>query len=1342
MRSGNPLFRLISLGAGPHTPPDVALRVRIANVLSILLGIMLGVFITITSHPVLVLVMIVATACLLGAPFINGFGYTQVGRTLTCIVGPLVIVFIVAAFTNLPADRLQILRLFIFAILLLPIILFTQNETTAKVAALAVTTACFFGAPFANGRLALFDYNASNSPLVVYALFYYITPAFFILLTIWGLLTVNRADTRLLNRLLGEQQAQNDALRQKEMELAQALARQEEAVRESLVAQEQLAHSKAELEQKAQGLLANKDNMRRMVRRLRINQVELEQKQAELEEKQYIDAGLARLAEAARVQYNTPTNDWAETVLNQLMAYVQGSQGALYVANTQGGFTLTAGYAQNAHNVFGAHFKLGEGMPGEAARQQKAITLTGEAVGHVRVKTGLYEIQPECIVALPLVFQQTVQGVLEMTFLVKPPARVHMFLEACGQSLAVYIQSIRSQREIQTLLNEARLRADQLQRQEETLHATITDLREAQEEMLRAQQDLALQEANLKGLINNTEDSIILIDRNYRIILMNEAIKARYKKMGKYLAVGEVVLNYIEPETRAQWRMYYDQGLAGQRLFFNAPRQDDGVEHFIDYHINPIVNRQGEVIGVSVFSRDVTARMVAENALRESETRLRQMNENLAHEVEMATRDVRLNLAILRTTLETTTDGILVVDNHHHIIDFNKKFAELWRLPPEAVKELRNRTILQHAYEQLIDADGFRHLITQVVDHEVPATSHLLEFKDGRWMMMYSQTPIGANEGISRVWSFRDITEWRQAEMMLRENEERFRLFFDITNEGIVIHEQGICIDANPAMAAMLGAPVDDLIGSNVFEFVDKSYHEKAWNSLRNTDAASYEIELVAKDGRRISAELVARNLVYKGRIVRAAVVRDLTVRKMAEEQLLAIARATPIPIIIFRWTDGIVLYVNEQSEKLFGWEANTLLGTIAANLYFYPHDIPRIAAALLETKGQLNNFEIAARHGSNNEEVWVLVNTERITFRGERAVLMGCFDITQRKAAEQELAKAYSDLKATKNQLALSEKLALLGQLVAGVAHEINTPLSATKASAQTVTELLPNALRMVVDLVPRLSAAELDAFTELLRRERRKQNQLSTKEERAFRKRIEAALTNMRIEQAEDMARVIAELATPETLDTYLAVFENDHAVGMLETLARITQIQQGLDNIILASDKTRGIVQALRRYTHTTTEDAVEPVNLLDNINTILLLYAYQIRKQAKLHTTFESNLVTMGNSDKLGQVWTNLVTNALQAMEPGGLLEIELTHENGKAIVRVTDSGKGIPPEVMPRLFTPFFTTKAKGEGTGMGLNICKEIVEACGGTIGVQSRPGKTTFTVTLPLVHTPEKLTV
>jgi two-component system NtrC family sensor kinase len=103
------------------------------------------------------------------------------------------------------------------------------------------------------------------------------------------------------------------------------------------------------------------------------------------------------------------------------------------------------------------------------------------------------------------------------------------------------------------------------------------------------------------------------------------------------------------------------------------------------------------------------------------------------------------------------------------------------------------------------------------------------------------------------------------------------------------------------------------------------------------------------------------------------------------------------------------------------------------------------------------------------------------------------------------------------------------------------------------------------------------------------------------------------------------------------------------------------------------------------------------------------------------------------DELNQVWTNLIHNALQAMDYKGILTINATQQDTKVIITITDTGKGIPREIQDKIFEPFFTTKPTGEGSGLGLDIVQKIIEKHEGEIEVESMPGKTTFTVSLPI---------
>ena len=104
--------------------------------------------------------------------------------------------------------------------------------------------------------------------------------------------------------------------------------------------------------------------------------------------------------------------------------------------------------------------------------------------------------------------------------------------------------------------------------------------------------------------------------------------------------------------------------------------------------------------------------------------------------------------------------------------------------------------------------------------------------------------------------------------------------------------------------------------------------------------------------------------------------------------------------------------------------------------------------------------------------------------------------------------------------------------------------------------------------------------------------------------------------------------------------------------------------------------------------------------------------------------------------LNQVWTNIIDNAIYALDKGGELDIETFRHNNDVKVRITDNGAGIPPEVQSRIFEPFFTTKKTGDGTGIGLDLVNRIVKSHQGDIKVTSEPGKTVFTICLPIVQT------
>jgi signal transduction histidine kinase len=160
---------------------------------------------------------------------------------------------------------------------------------------------------------------------------------------------------------------------------------------------------------------------------------------------------------------------------------------------------------------------------------------------------------------------------------------------------------------------------------------------------------------------------------------------------------------------------------------------------------------------------------------------------------------------------------------------------------------------------------------------------------------------------------------------------------------------------------------------------------------------------------------------------------------------------------------------------------------------------------------------------------------------------------------------------------------------------------------------------------------------------------------------------------------------------------------------------------------------LVAAIKDYTHMD-RAAVEDVDVHDGIDSTLTMLKFRIKHEpVTIERHYDRTLppVTVHGSE-LNQVWTNLLTNALDALEGKGTIAISTRALGGDIIVEIADDGPGIPDDVKSRIFEPFFTTKAVGDGTGLGLDVARRIVIGHRGAIGVRSQPGATVFSVTIP----------
>ncbi|MCS6905213.1 MAG: PAS domain S-box protein [Bacteroidia bacterium] len=334
-----------------------------------------------------------------------------------------------------------------------------------------------------------------------------------------------------------------------------------------------------------------------------------------------------------------------------------------------------------------------------------------------------------------------------------------------------------------------------------------------------------------------------------------------------------------------------------------------------------------------------------------------------------------------------------------------------------------------------------------------------------------------------------------------------------------------------------------------------------------------------------------------------------------------------------------------------------------------------------------------------------------------------------------QEKTQALEQLKNTQQQLIQSEKMASLGQLIAGVAHEVNTPISAVKASARNMARALPVVLQEIPLLLKSLSDEDTQLFMKMVNQSTTASFELTTQEERKYRAEVKKILDEYDIEDSYELAKELVEVRLIHNIEDYIPLFEHENSHELLDKAYKLGQFKKNLDNIEIAAEKTARVVMALKSYSHVQQTDRLVPVFLHESLETILTIYHNQLKYGIAVERQYQEFEPVPVYPDEIGQVWTNIISNAIHAMKGKGKLIVNVRKEEPWAVVSITDNGPGIPPEIMSRIFEPFFTTKPQGEGTGLGLDICRKIVEKHRGKIEVDSEPGRTTFTVKIPLVQ-------
>ena len=383
-------------------------------------------------------------------------------------------------------------------------------------------------------------------------------------------------------------------------------------------------------------------------------------------------------------------------------------------------------------------------------------------------------------------------------------------------------------------------------------------------------------------------------------------------------------------------------------------------------------------------------------------------------------------------------------------------------------------------------------------------------------------------------------------------------------------------------------------------------------------------------------------------------------------------------------------VYVNNSFARIFGYNsADEVIGKGAIEL-IHPHDLEYIRKrGEKRPTGEIGGERYEHRGiKKNGEIIYVEVSVTKIIHDGNPATLVFTRDISERKEAETKLEKAYSEIKEAQSRIIQQEKMASIGQLAAGVAHEINNPTGFVSSNLNTLSVYIKDYNNLIASYRGLINMMEQDRQT------------------------IKYT------EQIQDIRKL------EEKMDIEFLI---DDIAGLIEESCEGTE-------------RIKKIVQDLKDFAHPG-EDKPSYADINKCIESTLNVVWNELKYKVQVVKDYGTLQEILCFPQQLNQVFANLFVNSAQAINDEGEIRIKTGLSGEEIEVIISDTGTGIPEENLTKIFEPFFTTKEVGKGTGLGLNVVYNIIKKHNGKISVESKQGQgTTFTIILPVNNTDQSL--
>lgn len=348
--------------------------------------------------------------------------------------------------------------------------------------------------------------------------------------------------------------------------------------------------------------------------------------------------------------------------------------------------------------------------------------------------------------------------------------------------------------------------------------------------------------------------------------------------------------------------------------------------------------------------------------------------------------------------------------------------------------------------------------------------------------------------------------------------------------------------------------------------------------------------------------------------------------------------------------------------------------------------------------------------------------------------VLSQSLYLSRRHTSAMNLAE--TNLRAAQYQLVQSEKMSSLGAIVAGVAHEINSPLTVVKVSANNLQSSLETMMNSLSEISKSLDGKNLSLFLKLIEQARMPAKHLSYKEERSIRKEIIGFLEEKGSKEPASLAANLLEMGIDHLPVEYSEYLNDSSYEPVWKWAYEFFGLIRKTEGILSASGRVEKIVLSLKLFTHFDPKAERKLTNITEGIETVLTVFSHSFKMGIEIVKDYSVVPEILCYPDELIQVWTNLIHNSIQAMEETGVIKISIQKEYFESenyiSVSIEDTGRGIPIALQEKIFEPFFTTKSAGEGTGLGLHITKQVIDKHKGKILLESVQGRTLFRILLP----------